>query len=339
MTTNRGFVAAPETDAARQEETTMQKTAGIHHITAFAGDPQANVDFYAGVLGLRLVKVTVNFDAPDVYHFYFGNETGQPGTAMTFFPFRGARRGRAGGGQVAYTTFVVPAGALDFWEKRLQKFGIEHQRTRRFGETFLQFTDHDGLQLELVAREEGPGSTWSFGGVPADKAVKGFGGALLYSIAPGRTLETLENLMGLERAGESEDGRYVRLRARGDLGQIIDVRAHAVRPGVGGAGTVHHIAWRADDVHDQERWRQRVAAAGFSVTPIVDRKYFTSIYFRETGGILFEIATDEPGFAVDEPVEALGEKLMLPPWLEPHREQLQASLQPFEVRVLEQDRA
>lgn len=316
-----------------------QKTAGIHHITAFAGDPQENVDFYSGVLGLRLVKVTVNFDAPDVYHFYFGDETGKPGTAMTFFPYRGARRGRVGGGQVAYTTFVVPAGTLDFWEARLRRFGIDFERTERFGETFLQFADHDGLQLELVAREEGPDSTWSFGGVSADKAIQGFGGALLYSIAPARTLDTLENVLGLKRIGESDDGRYVRLQAQDDLGQIIDVKANAVRPGIGGAGTVHHIAWRADDLADQERWRQRVSEAGFDVTPIVDRKYFTSVYFRETGGILFEIATDEPGFAVDEPVESLGEKLMLPPWLEPHREQIIAGLQPFEVRVLEEDLA
>lgn len=316
-----------------------QKTAGIHHITAFAGDPQENVDFWSGVLGLRLVKVTVNFDAPEVYHFYFGDETGKPGTAMTFFPYRGARRGRVGGGQVAYTTFVVPEGTLDFWEHRLRRFGIDFEHTERFGETLLRFADGDGLQLELVARAEGPDSTWSFGGVSADRAIKGFGGALLYSIAPERTLDVLENVLGLVRVGESDDSQYVRLQAPGDLGQIIDVKAHAVRPGLGGAGTVHHIAWRAKDVPDQERWRQRVSAAGFDVTPIVDRKYFTSVYFRETGGILFEIATDEPGFAVDEPVESLGEKLMLPSWLEPHRERIQARLQPFEVRVREEDLA
>ncbi|HLT57250.1 MAG TPA: ring-cleaving dioxygenase [Limnochordales bacterium] len=316
-----------------------QRTAGIHHITAFASDPQANVDFYSGVLGLRLVKVTVNFDAPDIYHFYFGDETGKPGTAMTFFPHRSARRGQVGGGQVGCTTFIVPPGTLDFWEKRLGKFRIPVERTLRFGETFLRFQDHDGLQLELVARAEGPASTWSFGGVPADKAIKGFGGAVLYSRAPGETLDVLENLLGLERVGTSDDGKYVRLQARADLGQIIDVKAEAVPAGLGGAGTVHHIAWRADNKADQERWRQRVLTAGFDVTPIVDRKYFTSIYFRERGGILFEIATDEPGFAVDEPVEALGQKLMLPPWLEPYRERITAGLDPFTVRVLEEDRA
>lgn len=322
-----------------QKTNTPQKTAGIHHITAFAGDPQENVNFYSGVLGLRLVKVTVNFDAPEVYHFYFGDETGKPGTAMTFFPFKGARRGRVGGGQVAYTTFVVPKGSLDYWEARLKKFNIDFEQTERFGETFLQFADHDGLQLELVARDEGPESTWSFGGVSADKAIKGFGGALLYSLSPIRTLDVLENVLGLRRVGESDDGQYVRLQAQDDLGQIIDIKSNSVSPGTGGAGTVHHIAWRADDKTDQERWYQRVSEAGFNVTPIVDRKYFTSIYFRELGGILFEIATDEPGFAVDEPVESLGEKLMLPPWLEPQRERVAANLQPIEVRVLEEDLA
>lgn len=317
-----------------------QRTAGIHHITAFAGDPQANVDFYSGILGLRLVKKTVNFDAPEVYHLYFGDETGKPGTAMTFFPYAGARRGRVGGGQVAYTTFVVPPGTLSFWSARLDKFGLAYERHQRFGETFLRFADTDGLLLELVEREEGPLSTWSFGGVPADKAIKGFGGAVLYSTSPDRTLDTLQNLLGMERLDTSatdDQGEYVRLRATGDLGQLIDVKAEPMTRGVGGAGTVHHVAWRAQDIPDQERWRERAIEAGFDVTPIVDRNYFTSIYFRETGSILFEIATDVPGFDVDEPVATLGQQLMLPPWYEPRREQLVAGLTPIEVRVLEED--
>ncbi|HEY8418451.1 MAG TPA: VOC family protein [Limnochordales bacterium] len=317
---------------------TTHRTAGVHHITALASDPQATVDFYAGVLGLRLVKVTVNFDAPDIYHFYFGDETGKPGTAMTFFPYRGAPRGQVGGGQVGWTTFVVPPDTLDFWARRLAKFRVAVERVHRFGEDFLRFADNDGLQLELVARAEGPPSTWSFGGVPTDKAIKGFGGAVLYSRAPEQTLDLLETLLGLERAGTSEDGRYVRLRARGELGQIIDVQAEAVPAGTGGAGTVHHIAWRAATQAEQEHWRRQVVAMGLDATPVVDRQYFRSIYFRERGGILFEIATDGPGFAVDEPVEALGQKLMLPPWLEPYRERVAANLQPFTVRVLDEDR-
>lgn len=333
----------------------VQRTAGIHHITAFAGEPQANVDFYSGILGLRLIKKTINFDAPEVYHLYFGDEAGKPGTAMTFFPYAGARRGRVGGGQVGYTTFVVPQGALPFWETRLQKFAVEFERSERFGETFIRFGDPDGLQLELVERDEGPASTWAFGGVPADKAIKGFGGAVLYSLAPEQTLEVLQNVMGLKRMAEGEGGaaeddvgadaardgadRFIRLQAAGDLGQIIDVNVEPIPRGAGGAGTVHHIAWRAVDIPDQERWRERVAQAGFDVTPITDRNYFTAIYFREAGGILFEIATDEPGFDVDEPRATLGEKLMLPPWYESRREQIVAGLAPIEVRVLEEDRA
>ncbi|GIQ69483.1 ring-cleaving dioxygenase [Xylanibacillus composti] len=313
-----------------------KSTAGIHHITAFVGNAQANVDFYAGILGLRLVKKTINFDAPEVYHLYFGNEVGSPGTAITFFPFEGARKGRVGGGQVGYTTFAVPEGALPFWEERLSKFAIPYEETQRFGETYLRFQDRDGLKLELVARKEGPNSKWSFGGVPADKAIKGFGGAVLYSMAPEQTMHALEHVLGLERIGEEQG--MVRFRAHGDLGNLVDVNASVMGRGHGGAGTVHHIAWRAADREDQESWRAFVAEQGFHPTPIVDRQYFTAIYFREAGEILFEIATDPPGFELDEPYETLGEQLMLPAWYEPHREQINQGLPPFEIRVLEEDK-
>lgn len=312
-----------------------QQTAGIHHITAFVSNAQANVDFYAGILGLRLVKKTINFDAPEVYHLYFGNEAGSPGTAITFFPFEGGRKGRVGGGQVGYTTFVVPQDALSFWEERLTKISVPYERTERFGETYLQFQDWDGLQLEIVAREQGPNSKWSFGGVPAEKAIKGFGGAILYSMTPEKTMHTLEHVMRLERIGEEQD--LVRFRASGELGNIIDVNAKFIGRGSGGSGTVHHIAWRAIDIEDQERWRSFVTEQGFHTTPIVDRNYFTAIYFRETGEILFEIATDPPGFMHDEPFETMGEKLMLPEWYEPHRAQIEKGLPPFEIRVLKED--
>lgn len=314
-----------------------KQTAGIHHITAFAGNAQANADFYAGILGLRLVKKTINFDAPEVYHLYFGNEVGSPGTAMTFFPFEGGRRGKIGGGQVGYTTFVVPQDALPFWEARLSKFDISFEKVERFGEVFLQFEDFDGLQLEIVAREEGPNSQWSFGGVPAEKAIKGFGGALLYSVAPDQTMHTLEHVMGLERVDEEQG--WVRFRAQGDLGNVIDIHATAMERGHGGSGTVHHIAWRAIDQDDQEQWRNLAMQHGFQVTPIVDRNYFTAIYFREMGGILFEIATDPPGFTRDEPFDSLGEKLMLPEWYEPSRDLITKGLPPLEIRVLEEDLA
>lgn len=314
-----------------------QRTAGIHHITAFVGNAQANADFYAGVLGLRLVKKTINFDAPEVYHLYFGNENGSPGTAITFFPFEGGRRGRIGGGQVGYTSYAVPPGTMDFWDRRLAKFGIGAERMERFGETYLRFRDPDGLQLEIVEREEGPNSRWSFGGVPAEHAIKGFGGAVLYSMKPEETIRALQQLLGMERIGE-EDG-LIRFRSAGDRGNVIDVNAKPMGRGIGGSGTVHHIAWRAQDLEDQELYRSRAAAAGFQATPVVDRQYFTAVYFREEGDILFEIATDPPGFERDEPFDKLGEELKLPEWYEPHREEITGGLPPLEIRVLKEDRA
>ncbi|MCD1260361.1 ring-cleaving dioxygenase [Paenibacillus athensensis] len=308
---------------------TMQ-TAGIHHITAFAADPQRNVDFYAGVLGLRLVKKTINYDAPEVYHLYFGDQAGSPGTIITFFPWPEARRGAAGGGQVGLTTFVVPEGALGYWEERLQRLGITPMKAARFGEAYLQFTDHEGLHLELVERAAGPGSEWADGGVPLAYAIKGFGGAVLYSTdAPG-TMQTLEQVLGLERVGE--DVGFVRFRAQAALGNIIDVPQTSVSRGRGGAGTVHHIAWRAQDADEHREWQRRVAASGFQPTALIDRQYFHALYFRESGGILFEIATDPPGFAVDEAPGELGSRLMLPRWLEGRRSAIEAQLQPIEVK-------
>lgn len=313
------------------------QTAGIHHITAFAGDPQANVDFYAGVLGLRMVKKTINFDAPNVYHLYFGNEEGSPGTIITFFPFPESRRGRIGGGQVGFTTYVVPQGALEFWENRLRDLGISVTKAERFGEHYLQFRDNEGLQLELTERAEGPNSTWSFGGVPADKAIKGFGGAVLYSINPERTAFVLEQVLGMKKIGEFAG--FARYRATGDLGNLIDLPMKAVPRGAGGAGTVHHIAWRAKDFEEHEMWRGAVNAGGFEPTPVIDRQYFNAVYFREEGGILFEIATDPPGFAVDEAQENLGEVLMLPTWYENRRTQIEDGLLPITVRELNTDNA
>lgn len=311
------------------------QTAGIHHITSFVRNPQNTVDFYAGVLGLRLVKQTINFDAPEVYHLYLGNENGSPGTIITFFPWANSRRGRVGGGQVGYTTYVVPAGSLSFWAARLAKFNIAFEHVTRFGEDYLQFQDRDGLLLELVAREAGVDSKWSFGGVPAEHAIKGFGGAILYSMKPEHTAYVLQEVLGMTPVGE-ENG-YARYQAYGDLGNIIDVNTGVIAHGHGGAGTVHHIAWRAADDAEHAKWHEHVEGHGFHPTPIVDRQYFNALYFREEGGILFEIATDPPGFARDEPQDQLGEKLMLPSWFEQYRTTIQHNLEPFEVRVLEED--
>lgn len=308
-------------------------TAGIHHITAFAGNPQANVDFYAGILGLRLVKKTINFDAPEVYHLYFGNEAGSPGTIITFFPFPGSRKGRIGGGQVGITTYVVSPGSLGFWESRLESFGIAVTKASRFSERYLQFEDNEGLHLEIVEREEGRGSGWTFGGIPAEHAIKGFGGAVLFSVNPKKTADALEHLLGLSKV--AEDGEYVRYRSEGDIGNVIDVPLAAVERGADGAGAVHHIAWRAKDYDQHEEWRSSVEQYGYRPTPVIDRQYFNALYFREAGGILFEIATDPPGFAKDEPADQLGGKLMLPEWYEPHRAQIEANLLPIQVRELE----
>ncbi|MBW4082117.1 ring-cleaving dioxygenase [Paenibacillus sp. S150] len=310
---------------------TMQ-TQGIHHITAFVGDVQRNADFYAGILGLRLVKKTINFDAPEVYHLYFGNEQGAPGTIITFFPWAEGRKGRIGGGQVGVTTYAVPAGSMEFWKSRLAAYQISASEVQRIGETYLSFADYDGLRIELVEREAGAPSTWSFGGVPAEQAIKGFGGAVLYSTEPVRTADALSRTLGLERTAE-KDG-YIRFQSTGDLGNIIDLKAAPVPHGAGGTGTVHHIAWRAKDDAEQLEWGRRVQSHGYQPTPVQDRQYFNAVYFREEGGILFEIATDPPGFARDEAPAELGQRLMLPAWFEPHRAVIEEHLTPFEIREI-----
>ncbi|MEK4271829.1 ring-cleaving dioxygenase [Paenibacillus sp. FSL R7-0026] len=308
------------------------QTAGIHHITAFAGDPQANVDFYAGVLGLRLVKKTINFDAPDVYHLYFGDEHGSPGTIITFFPSAGSPRGKIGGGQVGITSYVIPPGSIGFWQNRLEQYNIEVTKTSRFNEDLLQFEDGEGLRLELVEREEGATSTWAHEGIPTDKAIKGFGGAVLFSVNPQRTMDALEKILGFVRVSENEE--YARFRSSGDIGNVVDVPVTRIPLGMGGAGTVHHIAWRAKDDEEHAQWSEAVRDYGYQPTPVRDRQYFNAIYFREAGGILFEIATDPPGFAKDEPADSLGQKLMLPEWFEKYRPQIEDNLQPIGVRTL-----
>ena len=310
-----------------------KQTMGIHHITAIVGHPQENMDFYAGVLGLRLVKKTVNFDDPETYHLYFGNEGGKPGTIITFFPWPNAYKGKGGGGQVGITTYVVPVGALSFWENRLEKFNIPFTKTERFGEQYLSFDDPHGLHLELVERESGETNTWSFGEVTPEVAIKGFGGAVLHSTRPTQTAETLENVMGLEKIGE--EGNIARFRSSADIGNIIDLNLTPLPRGEMGVGIVHHIAWRAIDDNDHLEWRDYVKKQGYGVTPVKDRNYFNAIYFREHGEILFEIATDPPGFAHDESQETMGEKLMLPSQYEPHREEIEKIVIPVEVRNLD----
>lgn len=263
---------------------------GIHHITAIVGHPQENVDFYAGVLGLRLVKQTVNFDDPGTYHLYFGNTGGKPGTIITFFPWAGARQGIIGDGQVGITSYVVPKGTMEFWENRLEKFDVPYTKMTRFGEQYIEFDDPHGLHIELVEREEGELNNWTFGEVTPEVAIKGFGGAVLLSAQPQKTAELLEHVMGLEKVGE--EGEFMRFRSSADIGNIIDLRLSTIGRGQMGVGTVHHIAWRASDDADQLDWKEHVSRFGYGVTPVQDRNYFNAIYFREHGEILFEIATD-----------------------------------------------
>jgi glyoxalase family protein len=310
-----------------------KKTAGIHHITAIVGHPQENVDFYAGVLGLRLVKQTVNFDDPGTYHLYFGNEGGKPGTIITFFPWANARQGKIGDGQVGVTSYVVPKGAMDFWEQRLAKFGVPATKMERFGAQYLEFDDPHGLHLEIVEREEGEKNTWQVGEINSDVAIKGFGGATLLSVQPDETAQLLENVMGLEKVGQ--EGDFIRFQSSADIGNVIDLKLTTIGRGQMGVGTVHHIAWRAKDDKDQLEWQKYVADSGYGVTAVRDRNYFNAIYFKEHGEILFEIATDPPGFAHDESLETMGEKLMLPEQYETHRDQIERALIPFEVRELD----
>lgn len=310
-----------------------KKTAGIHHITAIVGHPQENVDFYAGVLGLRLVKQTVNFDDPGTYHLYFGNEGGKPGTIITFFPWANARQGKIGDGQVGVTSYVVPKGAMGFWEQRLAKFGVPATKMERFGEQYLEFDDPHGLHLEIVEREEGEKNTWQAGEIKPEVAIKGFGGATLLSVRPDETAQLLENVMGLQKVGQ--EGDFIRFQSSADIGNIIDLKLTTIGRGQMGVGTVHHIAWRAKDDEDQLQWQKYVADSGYGVTAVRDRNYFNAIYFKEHGEILFEIATDPPGFAHDESLETMGEKLMLPEQYETHRDQIERALIPFEVRELD----
>jgi glyoxalase family protein len=297
------------------------KLEGIHHITCITADAPGNVEFYTGVLGLRLVKRSVNQDDPTVYHLFYADEKGSAGSDITFFEYPGARRGRAGAGMIHTITWrVASEEALDFWEERLRAHGVEPVR----GEGRLRFEDPEGLGLELaVVETDDEPLIADHPEIPAELALQGFESVHAYTSSPEASRPLLEGTLGFEPTGDSD------WEARGERrGGRYGYDEAPAEPGIGGAGTVHHVAW-ASTMDDHEAWRERVAAAGARPTPIIDRYYFRSVYFREPSGVLFEIATLGPGFTADEPLETLGERLALPPDYEPLRDRLEDVLTPL----------
>jgi glyoxalase family protein len=306
----------------------MSAIRGLHHVTAICADPQANVDFYTDVLGLRLVKRTVNFDDPTTYHLYYGDDLGRPGTILTFFPWPGAPRGRPGTGQTTAVAFAVPPESLELWMERLAERAAEFDAIEeRLGERVLPFRDPDGLALELVETSEASArESWHDGSVPAPMALRGFHGVTLTVEGYERSAMLLSEVMGFARAGSARE-RFRYAAPGEEPGRVVDVVcAPGQRLGRIAAGTIHHVAFRCASGEEQVAWRERLARAGMNVTPPLDRRYFHSIYFREPGGVLFEIATDPPGFIRDEEAEALGTSLRLPEWLEPQRRYIEDRL-------------
>jgi glyoxalase family protein len=304
---------------------------GLHHVTAMTGDAQANIDFYTGTLGLRLVKLTVNFDDPTSYHLYYGDGVGSPGSIMTFFVWPGANRGRHGTGQTAVTAFSIPATSLEFWRGRLRESGVAiGSEEDRFGERVLSFPDPDGLTVELVGTtRRDPRTPWERGGVPTDHAIRGFHGVTISEEGYETSAELLTKTMGFARVSDAVNRFRYSPTTLPDSGvaTFVDLLCQPdARRGTMGVGTVHHTAFRTPDDAQQGQWLQTIRGLRLNVSPVMDRKYFHSIYYREPGGVLFEIATDPPGFTVDEPLEKLGSGLYLPPWLEPHRKELEAIL-------------
>jgi glyoxalase family protein len=305
--------------------------SGIHHVTAISGRAARNLDFYTRVLGLRFVKKTVNFDDPGTYHLYYGDEQGRPGTILTFFPWEHAAPGRNGDGLTEETAFRVPAASMGYWTHRLLEHGVAHEAlAKRFGESVLAFTDPDGMKLALVGVADAAEPAWASAGIPAEHAIRGFHGVTLMLGQAAPTGAILTDVFGFEET--AREGGFTRYQAPGEgPGATVTIRATGgFLPGRMGRGSVHHIAFRAaDDAAQAAMARKLIEAHGLNPTHQLDRQYFRSVYFREPGGILFEIATDQPGFAVDEPVATLGHDLKLPPFLEARRAEIEAALPPI----------
>ena len=303
----------------------VMRLDGIHHVTAITADAQRNVDFYVGVLGLRMVKKTVNQDNPTVYHLFYADEKGDPGSDLTFFEYPGIPAGRAGDGMVHRIVWRVGStDALEFWAARLGERGVEAQGA----DGRLRFADPEGLDHELLVPEAGDEPlAANHPEIPAEFALQGFDGARAYAFEPDRSAELLADTLQFARHGDGEESAS--WEARGERrGSIYAYDEPPADTGLQGAGSVHHVAW-ASSIEDHEAWRDRVVAAGMRPTPVIDRFYFRSVYFREPSGVLFEIATLGPGFTVDEPLESLGEKLSLPPFIEAMRDEIEATVRPI----------
>jgi glyoxalase family protein len=301
-------------------------------VTSITGDAQRCVDFYVSVLGLRFVKKSINQDLPDTYHIYFGDYAGSPGTAMTFFGWPTWPKRKVGTGQVTTVAFAVPPGSLDFWSSRLRKLGVQASPRSRFGTEAIVLADPDGIELELVAKSSSqPWVPWPDGPVAAEHAIHGFHSVTMTVAKAAATFDLLVKTMGFRKSGQ--EGSTMRFETgKGGPHSILDVVESPQGPeGEESLGTVHHVAWRATDAAHQADWREVLVGAGRSVTPVIERYYFKSIYSREPGGVLFEIATDGPGFTVDEPVESLGSSLSLPPWFQVRRDRLDETLPPIVV--------
>ena len=301
---------------------------GLHHITAIASDPQQNVDFYTGVLGLRLVKITINYDDPGSYHFYYGDEAGAPGSILTFFAWPDGSSGAHGTAQATVTSFSVPKGSLSEWQKRFEQHHVRYEPpVHRWDEEAMTFYDPDGLQLELTAHVGAEDrAAWSDGPIPLEFATRGFHSVTLSLKDKTRTAKLLTEIMGFQFL--REEGNRARYAA-GEHGtaRTVDILTlPGVHEGSVGVGSVHHVAWRTLTDEQQQGWQETLIRQRYQVSSVMDRQYFQSIYFREPGGVLFEIATDQPGFTADEPLETLGTRLCLPDWLEPNREQVQRRL-------------
>lgn len=307
---------------------------GLHHVTAIAGNAQANLDFYTGILGLHLVKKTVNYDGPDVYHFYYGDERGTPGSLLTFFPYQGLVNGRHGKGMVSTAAFSVASSSLDYWLRRFRRFDIPYKKPQeRFeGEVVVYFEDEDGLGLELVFTDRDSRQGYANGPIPAEAAIKGIYNVEIWQEGYERTAALLTGV--LDHQLVAEKGNRFRFAATDSPGNYVDVLCTPdSMKGLAGSGTVHHLALATPDKATQAELRERIVKRGLNPSPILDRNYFTSVYFREPGGVLFELATAGPGFAVDEVPGHLGEALQLPPQFEKDRAQLEKKLPPLSINT------